>query len=1183
MKLKQKLLGRVLAVVAVSLFSVSLHAQHKVSFSYENTPLKTILQDITKQTGYTFVYSDAFLKSNSNYSFTMNSDNISINAILEALFRGRSVSFTIEEKQVILVPESISVKKTTARRTENIKGTVTDSEGNPVVGAIVSVKDGKEYTVSDIDGNYEIAASSADVLVVNYVGFKTEEITVNGRSVLDIVLQEDVQLLEDVVVTGYQTISKERSAASYNIVKGEDLKQSAMSRGSILESLEGTAPGLTVNFSEDAESKYSIRGITSINSSKEPLFVLDGVPVSSDDLESLLSANDIASVTVLKDATAVSIWGSRAANGVVVITTKSGNDTKGKIRITYDGNFTLKGKPDIDYYNLMDSRTFIKNATEMFETEEYQETYPWETVTTTLEGLLITGYDRPMVYPHEQILYDWQRGLISLEERDSRLEQLASQDGYQSYQDEIMSSVWTQSHSISVSGGTDKFNIYGSIGYEGSQGNEHDRTDLYKINLKQSYKLAKWLDWDLLLNAVYSESTEYDNTLDLVNFNNPYQGLMPYAVLRNEDGSYVNFKTYYMYEPYIDQVESDLGISMDYYPVEDFWNTKTRTVGTTVRINTGLTAKIWKGLGYEVRFQYLRGASNSEYYIPEDTWYMRHERILATDASGKQYLPSKGGDFTVNDSFNVDWTIRNQLTYDRSFLGDKHQVTALLGTEWRESKTNGYYSFRRGYDYQTMASTSYDITTLQNFLINYYGNYEYINIDKISNSETLLRYVSYYANLAYTFNKRLSLNGSVRIDQSNLFGTGVNSQYKPIGSVGVAWRIGDEPFMSNNVSWVDNLTLRLSYGLSGNSPLPDQGGPYDLISAYTHPMLGDESGYELNTPANNKIGWEKTRTWNFGIDFDLFKNRLSGSIDIYDKLTTDLLANKPLNVLTGFSTIYANVGSLYNRGVELSLNSVNFNKRDFGWNTGLTLSYNDNKVLDYYNDPSTSLYTALSNNYVAGYPACAVFMLRWAGLRHEDGVPQVYDNEGNIQYNYYSLDADDVYFGGSALSNWSGSLTNTLRYKNFSLSAMLIFNLGGVIKVNDHIATSGRFNNNRSADFDNRWRQPGDEAFTDVPVAVASTNSEMSDWNSSGLYSSSDVSYQSRSYAKLRELSLTYSLPKKLCNKMSVGSVKFRVTAHDLFKIVANDRGIDPEAAYMYGGRTANYGSYYSFGLSISF
>ena len=427
-------------------------------------------------------------------------------------------------------------------------------------------------------------------------------------------------------------------------------------------------------------------------------------------------------------------------------------------------------------------------------------------------------------------------------------------------------------------------------------------------------------------------------------------------------------------------------------------------------------------------------------------------------------------------------------------------------------------------------------------------------MDYFANSEQKLRYVSYYGNVAYTAFKKYTLNGSVRIDQSNLFGTDVNSQYKPIGSVGAAWRISEENFMKR-VNWIDNLTLRVSWGLSGNSPLPTMGGPYDIITPTTHTSFGGQSGYKISSPSNKKICWEKTRTWNVGLDFAVLKHRLNGSIDLYHKNTTDLLANKPLNVLTGYSQIFANVGSLENKGIELSLHSTNITTKDFRWNTDFNLSLNKNKVTDYYRSPAQTVQDKIFyGSNTEGYPAGALWGFSWAGLRHEDGVPQVYDKDGNLKYNYLEMTVDDVNYIGTAIPKYSGSLSNRFTYRDFELSALIIFNLGyKMATTNTNIQLSGRFDKNRTAEFDQRWRKPGDEEFTNVPSAFEDPSSTGRNlWYTGYLYAYSDVAYESANYMKLRELTLAYNLPASLCKKLSIGNAQVRVSAHDVFKVVAN-------------------------------
>ena len=1156
--------------------SASLFAQNRVTLNCKGASLREVMEQIKQQTSLSFAFTDNIDADKIKISATAN--NADLEGTLNKILAPYGITYRIVGKQIILNP--VHKTATAAQKNIAVRGKITSESGEPLPGVVVQDINTNKFVTADLDGNYEISVQPDTKLLFTSIGMQDTELQVRGRAIMNVVMATDVQVLDDVIVTGYQTISKERSAASFNIVQGETVKSSAMSRGSILESLEGTAAGLTIDFRPTSGYKYVVRGLTSINSSNVPLFVLDGVPVDAENVESLLSANDIQSVTVLKDATAVSIWGSRAANGVVVITSKSGGNTNGKITVSYDGSFTMKGKADIDGYNMMDNQTFMKNALEVFQMPEYQEAYPWGVVSAAANGLSMTTYNAPMILPHEEILYDWQRGLISSDVRDSRLAAMAKNDGYGQVMDLMTVNTWNTSHNISVSGGTGKFKIFGSVGYDGQQSGFHKSNDTYKINLRQSYQIFKWLNWDMTINASMSKAKEkYE-----ANFSegNSYLTRLPYAMLQNADGSWVDYNQYIMAPLWRDKIEPELGISTIYNPVVDFNKTALKTDALRVRANTAFTAKIIKGLTYELRFQYLRGTSNQEFYIPEDTWHIRNLRILGTAYStNKQMFPAKGGDFTVTENKQSDYTIRHQINYNNSFNQDKHQITALAGTEWRESSTNAYKSFIKGYDYQTMAQTQYDITNSRNAFLNYFGGATYPTVDGFSTGESKLRYVSYYGNLAYTALKKYTLNASIRIDQSNLFGTDVNNQYKPLGSIGAAWRISEEKFMSD-INWIDNLTLRASWGLSGNSPLPSMGGPFDIIGATTHTSFKGEQGFKITTPSNKMICWEKTRTWNIGLDFSVLSRRLNGSVDFYHKNTTDLLANKPLNVLTGYSSIFANVGSLENKGIEVSLHSTNINGKDFIWTTDFNFSLNNNKVKDYYKAPSQTVQDKVFyGSQTEGYPIGALWGFKWAGLRHEDGVPQVYDKDGNIKYNYQEMKVDDVQYIGTAVPKYSGSLLNRFSFKDFELSALIIFNLGYKIATsNTNIQLSGRFDKNRTAEFDQRWRKPGDEEFTNVPSAFEDPKSTgRALWYSGYVYQYSDVAYESGSYMKLRELSLSYNLPKSVCKKLSIGNAKVRVSAHDLFKVVANSKGIDPEIG-IYG---EDYGANYSFGLSINF
>ena len=338
--------------------SASLFAQNRVTLNCKGASLREVMEQIKQQTSLSFAFTDNIDADKIKISATAN--NADLEGTLNKILAPYGITYRIVGKQIILNP--VHKTATAAQKNIAVRGKITSESGEPLPGVVVQDINTNKFVTADLDGNYEISVQPDTKLLFTSIGMQDTELQVRGRAIMNVVMATDVQVLDDVIVTGYQTISKERSAASFNIVQGETVKSSAMSRGSILESLEGTAAGLTIDFRPTSGYKYVVRGLTSINSSNVPLFVLDGVPVDAENVESLLSANDIQSVTVLKDATAVSIWGSRAANGVVVITSKSGGNTNGKITVSYDGSFTMKGKADIDGYNMMDNQTFMKNA-----------------------------------------------------------------------------------------------------------------------------------------------------------------------------------------------------------------------------------------------------------------------------------------------------------------------------------------------------------------------------------------------------------------------------------------------------------------------------------------------------------------------------------------------------------------------------------------------------------------------------------------------------------------------------------------------------------------------------------------------------------------------------------------------------------------------------------------------------
>ncbi|MBQ0024547.1 MAG: SusC/RagA family TonB-linked outer membrane protein [Bacteroidales bacterium] len=1074
-----------------------------------------------------------------------------------------------------------------------ITGRITDNNGEPVIGATVMIQGTRIGTSTDADGRYSIQAKPSDIINITCIGYSTMQVEVGKRTVINATLLDDVEKLQEIVVTGYQTLSKERSAGSYSTLRGSAIQDKANARGSILESLEGIAPGFQVNMSNSVgtDYKYLVRGVTSIQSNKQPLFVVDGVEISIESLEALLNSDDVQSVTVLKDATAASIWGSQAANGVVVISTKSGNNTNGKYKVKYTGTYTYKGKPDYEYLDMMDSKTFIKNALEVFDPVGYKEASA-STGTTGSANFVRNA----ILFPHEVPMYDFAAGRITEAERDARLAVLAGRDWYSDYSKYMMSDSWLTKHSVSIEGGNNKNQIFSSIAYEGNKGINKNLTNNFKANIREIYNVNKWLKIDFGVNASLATS-DYHTPISYgsgraMTRNTATMSGLPYAALFDESGNPLDHSIYDMNATLKAQAEAALGTNLDYHPLDDFNLSMNKRTNMALRANAGVTIKFFEGFKYEGRFAYNRSNSRYEYYMPQETYLMRYERGISYDKNTKtQYGPATGGAFTATDGYNADWTIRNQLTLDRKFAG-KHQVTALAGVEFRENRIESNSSTVMGFDYQTMKGVKYDLTRLQKTMssamlspcmgslgLMLYGP----RSDSFTLNDTKYRYFSMYANAGYTYDNRYTFNGSIRVDQSNLFGSDPSNNFRPIWSVGASWNAKRESFLED-VNWLSKLNVRLSYGLSGNSPKPGYGSPIDIISSSVTEYV-DHVAYYISSLAANKIHWEKTATKNIGIDFAFLKHRLYGSVDLYDKHTTDLLDSKELDPTVGTTTVKSNVGELSNKGIEVNIGGSIIRTKDILWDASINFAYNKNKVLSYYHTAYTQPSNLTIAQAVEGYPMGAMFAFKWGGLDHETGVPQIILNDGTLfKGNSTSLSADEVHYQGTSVAPYFGSISTNFKYKGFGVSMMFVYNFGNKIWDDQLTYWYDRLGENIHNDFDKRWRQPGDEEFTTIPSYLYTGKGRTYSYEKT-LYMYSDIHVLNGAFIKLRELKLSYDLQQKAVKAMKLSGLSVFAQTNNLFYIAANKEGIDPEyAPYSNGSyRPTKMGPSWTFGLTVNF
>lgn len=884
--------------------------------------------------------------------------------------------------------------------------------------------------------------------------------------------------------------------------------------------------------------------------------MVDGIPM--DDVSSI-NPQDVADITVLKDATAASIWGSRASNGVIVITTKKGTNNA-KIKVQYDGFITFQGKPDLNYMPVLNSQQFIQSAKEVFD----PVVNPWSQVSAYLN----TGSTG--VPLHERILYNQYRGLISSGQANASLDSLAAINNIGQISDLWYRNAALMNHSVSISGGGKIHSFYGSLAYTNTQSNRPgEENNLYKINVRQDFNFSKHIQMYLITDLTNTKTYSKRN----VNIDNRFY---PYQLFKDPNGNNLSIPYMgYLSDSILIAYQNRSRINLDYNPLNERDYGYTKSDALMNRIVAGATIRFFKGLRFEGTYSYLKGANNTASYDDTKSYLVRSEipqfTVAATpSATPVYYLPTNGGRYSVTNLSQRNWTVRNQLIYDNSWDGIKHQLTVLAGQEAQEQLTVTNGSTVRGYnellqtyasiDYATLGTTGVPAPVMPNNI-----GRSILTNNAFNQTETQTRLTSYYANAAYTLNRRYSINSSWRIDQSNLFGIDKSAQNRPVWSVGAKWLMSDEQFFSKT-SWLNRFAMRATYGVTGNSPSPGTASSYDILAPQTSNFLPGGVGLRIVTPGNSKLTWESTKTINIGFDFAMFKNRVSGSVDMYQKKTSDLLGELAVNSFTGYSSIIGNFGDMTNEGIELNLMSNNIKTKDFAWTTLFTMAYNKNKVTQLNSVvPITTGAQKVGQRYLTGYPAFTVFAYEYAGLDNI-GDPQIYLADKTITKVRNIATPDDIAYKGTYQPVWNGGLSNSFSYKQFDLAINLVYSLGHVMRRDPNNFYTGRLNHNilnfrtgnKTEEFFDRWRVPGDELNTSVPSYLS--NVALSDSRRDvRYYTTGDINVVSASYIKLRDITFSYGLPKNLISRIKADDISFRLQFSNIMLWKANEYDIDPE------------------------
>lgn len=1223
---------RVLCVV-VMLLTVAGYAapqspDPQVSISKKNEPLKSVLLDLEKQTGFTFFYNNQLIDVQKRVSVTATNKRLSV--LLSELLTGENLQYKIMGKQIALYPKGSNAddalgttlqqeptgvnapklaqqdasnqKSAAGQEKKTIKGTVTSFEdGTPLEFISVVVKGTRDYAVTDKKGNYTISTDKADgVLEFSLIGLATLEEPINERGTVNVRLRETANELDAVVVTGYQTISKERVTGSFSVVNSE-LLQSQMAL-TLASGLEGRVAGVVSNNDGD----FVIRGTSTMNAIQSPLYVIDGFPVEGDDPElrtaqiaqggagryisyspPSLNPSDIESVTVLKDAAAASIYGSRAANGVIVITTKKAK--QGAAQIFFSGDMTIRPVSDLEKRNYISASRFID-----FE-YDYLSRYPriQNPATRIAEINSYRANNNPT--PTMDLLLSALEGKLTQEEADRQIDAYRS-DGLPPYARDFMDYIYrptiNQQYYLSVGKAIDRNNFLGSITYNDNRGNTKNfEGNSLEVNLRNTLVAAKWLDVELNANVRSSNDRKHlFAPLGTTATNGVISALsdvtaFPYARLVDADGNPTAIPSYFgpsildNYKAYASSLQN-LDIILQDEQNRNIENSNTfRT-----RAGSKLNFKITDWLTFLTGFQYETSFNKKEVLYNKESIGMRldfddfsyYDNVAKTVVNRMPY-----GDSHSSTYFNAtNYTQRNQLTLNLSSKDGRHSVVALAGTETRQSKVVSESSRVYGYDSELLSHkllNNYDLSMGKASIL---GRGSKAFGGGQSFSEVMDRFVSLFGNASYTFNNRYDITGSIRWDLSNLFGTDPKYQYRPFWSVGAGWNVNQEKFMSD-LKWINRLKLRATYGINGN--IAKTAAPY-LIASYSKSSITDQYVGSVLTPPNAGLRWERTQVANIGVDFSLLQNRLTGSIDAYNKYTDDILSNSSIDATYGFSTMTLNVGAVLNRGVEVDLRGILLQRSGWHWMMGFTFAYNRNKVTKVFYKPSeaSSLYSpsSIAPPYLEGYPLNSMYSYRF--VRIDDKGETVILNEKGEEVSLAKVSSiDAVEFSGSLDPLCSGSLYSTLSYKGIELSFNFIYNAGHVMRkvvTNPHM---NRPTGMMSGNYDNNWQQLGDEFNPNVTPRLtysydANTNNRNDHWR----YNNHQV--VSASYIKLRSLTLSYSLARLLQHSfLKNATIKGQVS--NLFWLSANGEGSDPENYTLNtGSRGITMPTYY-LGFNLSF
>ncbi len=1090
---------------------------------------------------------------------------------------------------LILISTPFSAAFASTQQKLAIQGKVVDTDNEPLTGVNI-IEKGNLYngTITDFDGNFKLEVNPNSVLLFSFIGFENKEVTIANGNAITVILTSDLLSIDEVIITGYQKIEKRKLSSSVVSIKGKDVLESGAF--TVDNMLQGKVAGLAVmnpTSTPGAAPKIRIRGASSISGNREPVWVIDGVimsdpvQISAQELNSFdkvnlignavsgLNPSDIERIDILKDASATAIYGIKAANGVIVITTKRGK--AGKMQVQFSSDNTVKLRPDYANLDRMNSLQRIEASKEMYE-----------------RGLTFTS--TPGRVSYEGALLDLFDGIINQSQFTQRVQQMstANTDWY----DQMFETSLSTKNNLSISGGSDKFNYYYSLGYAKDNANlKNTGVSQYNARTNLNFNINEKLKIGVKLSGSSSEKDYQHGSIDAYQY--AYETSRAIQA-NNPDGS--PFR-------YVKRIAYDKQ-PLFYNVNEELSNTGRNIALTTMSLQTTVDYKLTSDLTIMGLAAVNKSNTKETQWANERSYYVSQLRGLnygdpfptGDDLKSFQRSPfvmlPYGGELKANTNTNTSTTGRFALNYMKR-LNYVHELSANVGGEVRSSKYDGISASTRGY----LRDRGHRFAEIDpRIWKNGYAGWLSKNYPTITDNRTNI--LSAFGTLTYTYDDRYTGNFNIRTDASNKFGQDKSTRFLPVWSASGRWNLSNETFLSQ-VSWINLLAIKGSYGVQGNVS-PDQ--TPSLIASLGN--LEGRSGEYITTLVklpNPNLRWEKTISTNLALEFALFNGRLSGDLAIYKKLGEDQIITKRVSSTTGANTVTLNGGNIENKGWEFTINSKIIDGNDFKMGASLNAFFNDNQVvksgLNYNPDNQDQSYQNYYKGDIitVGKPIGGFYSYRFDKL-DENGLPLFKGMEETDGITYNELINNAFTYSGKAIADFNGGFSTYFTYKGFSVDLDFAFSVGRDIRLNNLYKSKAqrlpRPEQNMSSELINRWRTAGDENNTNIPVLTNDPLSLDSYYSNRDLriannkwemYNYSDLRVVSGDFLRLRNLRFRYQLPKSVCSKIFIETISVRGSASNLWVLADKElKGRDPEQVTL-GSGTVPLTKSFSFGFDVTF